>query len=230
MLGHIANVLEKPRGRSMTVTFDLQSAHADGADEIDALLDDVLGVGFNGVNRVIGASLIVKVVKTRGCRPRHMLVTVAGMLEGHRTGSAERAMALTNCWGRSRRQWKGRRSREAWPSIESGSAKEDDGGGWQVFFRILEKLGERNYLARRTMRAARAAFLFSFKEPACHVELSAFQSNFQPSLCPSSSGVVTNDGDVVPPAWRCESCISSMAWSRALRAADSASRISPLSF
>ena len=31
---------------------------------------------------------------------------------------------------------------EAWPSIESGSVKEEsDGGGWQLFFRILEKLG-----------------------------------------------------------------------------------------
>ena len=56
----------------------------------------------------------------------------------------------------------------------------------------------------------------------------AFQSKVQSSLCPSCSGVVINDGDGgVNPAGR---PLSSMAWSRALRAADSASRISPLSF
>ena len=95
MLGHIANVLEKPRGRSTTATFSLQSAHADGAGETDALLDDVPSPGLNGVDRVIGASPIVKVVTTRGCRRRYMLATVAGILEEHRTGGAERAMALT---------------------------------------------------------------------------------------------------------------------------------------
>ena len=46
----------------MTVTFGLQSAHADGADETDALLDDVPCAGLNGVDRVIGASLILKVI------------------------------------------------------------------------------------------------------------------------------------------------------------------------
>ena len=81
----------------MTATFGLQSAHADGADEIDALLDDVPSAGLNGVDRVIGASLIVKVVTTRGCRRRYVLATVVGILEEHRrTGGAERAMALTN--------------------------------------------------------------------------------------------------------------------------------------
>ena len=65
-------------GRSMTATFGLQSAHADGADEIDAHLDDVPSAGLNGVDRVIGTSLIVKVVKTRRCRLRHILATVAG--------------------------------------------------------------------------------------------------------------------------------------------------------
>ena len=60
--------------------------------------------------------------------------------------------------GRSRRQWTGRRSREGSPSIESGSVKENDGGDWQLFFRILEKLEESCSLARRAVRAARAAF------------------------------------------------------------------------
>ena len=46
--GHMTNVLEKPRGRSMTATFGLQSAHADGADEIDALLGGVPSAGLNG--------------------------------------------------------------------------------------------------------------------------------------------------------------------------------------
>ena len=54
--------------------------------------------------------------------------------------------------------------------------------------------------------------------------------------CPSSSGVVISDGVDVPPAWRCESCRQTtlvdgvVPRSRAPRAADSASRISPLSF
>ena len=48
------------------------------------------------VVRVIGASLIVKMVKTGRCRSRHMLEAVAGILVEHRTGSAERATALTS--------------------------------------------------------------------------------------------------------------------------------------
>ena len=64
---------------------------------------------------------------------------------------------------------------------------------------------ERNYLARRAVRARSARSLpHSPQQPACHVELLAFQSDTQSSLCPSS--VVINDGDVVLPAWRCESC------------------------
>ena len=38
------------------------------------------------------------------------------------------------------------------------------------------------------------------------MELPAFQSRVQSSPCPSCSGVVINDGDVFPPAWRYESC------------------------
>ena len=122
-------------------------------------------------------------------------------LDDFRTGGAKRAMT-DEIWGRSRRQWKGRRSREAWPSIDSRSVKEKRGGGWQLFFRILEKLRERSSLARRAVRAARSLPL-SPEEPAGALR---FQSKVQSSLCPSSSGVVINDGDVVPPAWRCESC------------------------
>ena len=81
--------------------FGLQSAHADGADEIDAPLDDVPSTGLNGVDRVTGASLFVKVVKTRRWRLRHMLATFAGILEEHRTGGAERAMVLTTSLRRS---------------------------------------------------------------------------------------------------------------------------------
>ena len=85
--------------------FGLQSAHADGADEIDAPLDDVPSTGLNGVDRVTRASLFVKVV---------MLATFAGILEEHRTGGAARAMALTISWRRSWRRWKGPWSRDAW--------------------------------------------------------------------------------------------------------------------
>ena len=76
----------------------------------------------------------------------------------------------------------------------------------EVFFKFLEKLGERSPLARRAVRASRGAIPLSPLEPACHVELSAFQSKVQSSLCPSSSAVVINDGADVPPAWWCESC------------------------
>ena len=61
--------------------FGLESAHADGADEIDAPLDDVPSTGL--------------------WRLRHMLATFAGILEEHRTGGAARAMALTISWRRS---------------------------------------------------------------------------------------------------------------------------------
>ena len=38
----------------------------------------------------------MKVVKTGRCRLRHMLEAVAGILVEHRTGSVERATALTS--------------------------------------------------------------------------------------------------------------------------------------
>ena len=47
-LGRIANVLEKPRGRSITAAFNLQSAHAESADAFDALLDDAQNAGLSG--------------------------------------------------------------------------------------------------------------------------------------------------------------------------------------
>ena len=80
----------------MTATFGLQGAHEKGADEFDALLEDVHIAGLSGVVRVIGASLIVKIVKSGGCRLRHMLEAVAGILVEHRTGSAEKTTALTS--------------------------------------------------------------------------------------------------------------------------------------
>ena len=54
----------------------------------DVLLD-VHSAGL-GVDRVIGASLIVEVVKTRGCRLRHMLAAVAGTLDEHRSQRCRR--------------------------------------------------------------------------------------------------------------------------------------------
>ena len=71
----------------MTATFGLQG---------DALLQDVRNARLSGVVRVIGTSLIVKMVKKGRCRLRHMLEAVAGFLVEHRTGSAERATALTS--------------------------------------------------------------------------------------------------------------------------------------
>ena len=49
-------------------SFGLQGAHAESADEFDALLDDAQNAGFSGVDRLNGASLIAKVIKTRECR------------------------------------------------------------------------------------------------------------------------------------------------------------------
>ena len=49
----------------MTATFGLQGVHEKGADEFNALLEDVHNAGLSGVVRVIGASLIVKIVETR---------------------------------------------------------------------------------------------------------------------------------------------------------------------
>ena len=46
--------------------------------------------------RVIGASLIMKIVETGRCRLRHMLEAVGGILVEHRTGCAEKATALTS--------------------------------------------------------------------------------------------------------------------------------------
>ena len=106
ILGRNASVPEKPRGRPMTAAFGLQGVHAEGADEFDAF--DVENAGLNGVDRLNGASLIVKVVKTRECRLRRMLATVAGILDEHRTGGAERAMALMSLGEEANDNGKGR--------------------------------------------------------------------------------------------------------------------------
>ena len=150
------------------------------SDRVDALLKDVHDAGPSGVVRVIGASLIVKIVKTGRCRLRHMLEAVAGILVEHRTGSADKAMALACVGEEADDIGKEQRPREAWPSIEYGSVKENDGGGWQLFFRILEKLGEEGggeKFSRPSCsaRIARSLPLYP-QEPACHVELPAFQS------------------------------------------------------
>ena len=63
-LGRIASALEKSRGRSLTAAFGLQEAHAQSADEFDALLDDAQNAGLSAVDRLDGASLIAKVIKT----------------------------------------------------------------------------------------------------------------------------------------------------------------------
>ena len=62
----------------MTTTFGLQGAHEKGADEFDALLEDVHNAGLSRVVRVIGASLVVKIAQTEECRLRHMLEEVGG--------------------------------------------------------------------------------------------------------------------------------------------------------
>ena len=49
MLGRIADVLENWR-RSISAAFGLQGAHAESADEFDALLDDVQSAGLSGVD------------------------------------------------------------------------------------------------------------------------------------------------------------------------------------
>ena len=99
------------------------------------------GAGPNGVDRVFGASLIVD--------------AGSSCWDSGRT-SLQRCRKSD---GTDERHWKGRRSREAWPRIESGGAKENDGGGWQLFFRSLEKLGEKLSCPSCRVRAARAAFL-----------------------------------------------------------------------
>ena len=137
----------------MTATFGLQGAHEEGADEFDALLEDVHTVGLSGVLRVIGAS------HREDLQDREMSVTThagSSRWDSGRTSrrKCRKSDSTDTCWDDN---GKGRRSREAWPSIESGSVKENDGGGWQHFFSFLEKLGERSSLARRAVRAARAA-------------------------------------------------------------------------
>ena len=68
-LGRIDSAVEKPCRRSLTAASGLQGAHAESADDFDALLDDAQNAGLSGVDRLNGASLIAKVIKTRECRP-----------------------------------------------------------------------------------------------------------------------------------------------------------------
>ena len=130
-----------------------------------------------------------------GQNPQMSVTTHAGSScwESGRTShrKCRKSDGTDKCWGRSRRHWKGQRPREAWPSIESRSVKENDGGGWQLFFNILEELGVREEkFSCPSCRARNVRILpLSPQEPARHVELSAFQSRVQSSLCPSSSGV-----------------------------------------
>ena len=79
----------------MTAIFGLQGAHEKGADEFDALLEDVHDAGLSGVVGVIGASLIVKIVKTGRCRLRHILEAVAGIWSNIVREVQKKAMALT---------------------------------------------------------------------------------------------------------------------------------------
>ena len=202
---------------------------ADGADEIDALLDDVPSACLNGVDRVIGASLIVKVVKTRGCRLRHILATVAGILKEDRTGGAERAMAPTNFGEEAGDNGKGGGRGKRGQASNPGSVKENDGGGWQLFFRIFEKWVREVFLPVVPC-AQRAQLPLSPWKPARHVELPRVpeQGSIEPvSASLSTTAMLFLQHGGVNLAGR---PLSSMAWSRALRAADSASHISPVKF
>ena len=109
----------------------------------------------------------------------------------------------------------GPRSRQAWPSLESGGVTENDGGSWHLFFRILEKL-ERSPLA---VRAGHAAFQSHPRFNRACIRRALV------SLSTTAMMYLQRGG--MNPADR---PLSSMAWSRALRAVDSASCISPLSF
>ena len=135
------------------------------------------------------------------------------------------------CWGRSQRHWNGRRPREAWPCNESGSVKENDGGGWQLFFRILEKSGE--VLLPVVPCAQRAAFhshARSLHAMWCHPRSRARfnRACVRRALAPLSTTAMMFFQRGGANLARLP--LSSMEWSRALRGVGSASRISPLSF
>ena len=83
---------------------------------------------------------------------------------------------------------------------------------------------KRSSLARRAVRAARAAFHFHSRSQ--HAMWSSPRSRASRRALPSLSTTAMmflRRGSANPAGRR----LSSMAWSRALRAADSASRISP---
>ena len=113
-------------------------------------------------------------------------------------------MALTNDTGKG--GGRGKRGQES--NLEARKRTMEEAGSFSSGF---SKNWERNYLARRAVCAQRES-----------------------RLCSSSSGVVFNDGGVVPPACRCESCRQTTPVDgvvpRFACAADPASRISSLSF
>ena len=109
--------------------------------------------------------------------------------------------------------------------------KENEGGGWQLFFRLLDKMVKRSSLARHAVRAARAAFhshpwsqhaMWSSPRSRARVHRACVRRTLA-SLSTTAMIFLLHGG--VNPAGR---PASSMAWSRALLATDSASRISPL--
>ena len=226
-LSRIANGLEIPRGRSITATFGLQRAHAEGADELGVLLEGVRSAGLNVVDRVIGSFLIVEVIKTRGCRLRHMLAAAAGFLDEHHSGGTERAMALRNL------------GKEAnGPNIESGGVKENDGGG--KLFSGFSRNWERNSLARRAVRAARAAFHSHTRSQHAMWSSPRSRARFNPA-CVRRALASLSTTAMLFFQHGCESCrqttlvdgVVPRSARRGLgepRSADSASRISPLSF
>ena len=150
-----------------------------------------------------------------------------GLEAAIRTGVQSELKETTEFRGRSQRERQRPRSREAWPSLESGGVKQNDGGGWQHFFRILEELEERSSLAHRAAfhshpRSQNAMW----SSPRSRARFNrACVRRALASLSTTAMLFLQRGG--MNPSGR---PLSPMAWSRALHASGSASRISPLSF
>ena len=167
-------------------------------------------------------------VSHRGdCRNREMSVaTHAGSSrwDSGRTShrKCRKGDGTDKCWGRSRRHWKGQRPRQAWPSIESGSVKEND---WRrdVLSPVVPCAHRAQPSTPLTPASRSQHAMWSSPRSRARFNRACVRRALA-SL--STTAVMFFQRGGANPAGR----PLSLAWSRALRAADSASRISPLSF
>ena len=101
--------------------------------------------------------------------------------------------------GRGQRECQRPRSRKAWPSLESGGVKENDGGGWQLFFRFSRKWESEVVLPVVCVQRAQPSTLTQGTNMSCGAPRVPEQGSIEPvsgELCESCRQTTLTDGVV----------------------------------